>query len=249
MFERYTENARRVIFFARYEASAFGSPYIETEHIMLGMLRENKPMLTKAFGSVAALEKLENELRGIPSQGERTPVSVDLPLSNPAKRVLAFSAEEAERLNDQHIGPQHLFLGLVREKEGAVAQLLAGLNLNLAELRVEFEPMRDPELERIRRVTAQDRADRGEAVLEFVHDQRGRTVATARLAAVYAIPRKGEEVVLQDNNGEWLQFRVADVRQVFKKRPEGVLNATQVLSKVIVYVSPVEKKPVIPDAT
>src|SRR5260370_234880 len=54
MFERYTEKARRVIFFARYEASQFGSPYIETEHLLLGLLRETKALATRFLRSLAA---------------------------------------------------------------------------------------------------------------------------------------------------------------------------------------------------
>jgi ATP-dependent Clp protease ATP-binding subunit ClpC len=55
MFERYTEKARRVIFFARYEASQFGAPYIETEHLLLGLLQENKALAFRFFGSEAII--------------------------------------------------------------------------------------------------------------------------------------------------------------------------------------------------
>ena len=58
MFERYTEKARRVIFFARYEASQFGSPYIETEHLLLGLLREDKALANRFLRSHAAIESI-----------------------------------------------------------------------------------------------------------------------------------------------------------------------------------------------
>ena len=66
MFERYTEKARRVIFFARYEASQFGSPYIETEHLLLGLLREDKALANRFLRSHAAIDSIRQ--RGIPSR-------------------------------------------------------------------------------------------------------------------------------------------------------------------------------------
>ena len=83
MFERYTEKARRVIFFARYEASQFGSPYIETEHLLLGLLREDKALTNRFLRSHASVEsRSASKLRRIllPSR-EKVSTSVDLPLS------------------------------------------------------------------------------------------------------------------------------------------------------------------------
>jgi len=109
MFERYTEKARRVIFFARYEASQFGSPYIETEHLLLGLLRESRAVtakLLKPDSDFVIRKKIELHY------GERKTIStsVDLPLSNESKRVLAYAAEEAERLAHKHIGSERLML-------------------------------------------------------------------------------------------------------------------------------------------
>ena len=64
MFERYTEKARRVIFFARYEASQFGSPYIETEHLLLGLLREDKALANRFLRSHAAVESIRKQIEG-----------------------------------------------------------------------------------------------------------------------------------------------------------------------------------------
>jgi len=63
MFERYTEKARRVIFFARYEASQFGSPYIETEHLLLGLLREDKALTNRFLRSHASVESIRKQIR------------------------------------------------------------------------------------------------------------------------------------------------------------------------------------------
>ena len=98
MFERYTEKARRVIFFARYEASQFGSPYIETEHLLLGLLREDKALTNRFLRSHASVESIRKQIEAHTTIREKVSTSVDLPLSNECKRVLAYAAEEAERL-------------------------------------------------------------------------------------------------------------------------------------------------------
>ena len=123
MFERYTEKARRVIFFARYEASYFGSPYIETEHLLLGILREDKSISTRAIPNLD-VESFQQEIKKATVSRNPLPTSVDLPLSNECKRVLAYAAEEAERMNHRHIGSEHLFLGLLREGGCFAAGLL-----------------------------------------------------------------------------------------------------------------------------
>ena len=90
MFERYTEKARRVIFFARYEASQFGSPYIETEHLLLGLLREDKALTNRFLRSHASVESIRKQIEGHTTIREKVSTSVDLPLSNECKRVLAM---------------------------------------------------------------------------------------------------------------------------------------------------------------
>ena len=117
MFERYTEKARRVIFFARYEASQFGSPCIETEHLLLGLLREDKALANRFLRSSASVDSIRKQIEVHTTLREKVSTSVDLPLSHECKRVLAYGAEEAERLNHKHIGTEHLLLGLLREEK------------------------------------------------------------------------------------------------------------------------------------
>jgi ATP-dependent Clp protease ATP-binding subunit ClpA len=113
MFERYTEYARRVLFFARYETSQFGSNEIEPEHLLLGLLREDRPLMDRFVPGASEVRKqIEREK----PPGPKVSTSKDLPLSHSAKRVFAFGAEEAERMNHSHIGTEHLLLGLLREK-------------------------------------------------------------------------------------------------------------------------------------
>src|ERR1700678_225455 len=135
MFERYTEKARRVIFFARYEASQFGSPYIETEHLLLGLLREDKALANRFLRSHAAIESIRKQIEAHTTIREKVSTSVDLPLSHECKRVLAYGAEEAQRLDHKHIGTEHLLLGLLREKKCFAAQLLGEQGLTLDSVR------------------------------------------------------------------------------------------------------------------
>src|SRR6059036_1521972 len=136
MFERYTEKARRVIFFARYEASQFGSPYIESEHLLLGIVREDKPLTTRFLRSDMA--SIRKQIESHTTAREKASTSVDLPLSNESKRVLAYAGEEAERLAHKHIGTEHLLLGLLREEKSFAAEILHERGLRLSTLREEL---------------------------------------------------------------------------------------------------------------
>ena len=139
MFERYTEKARRVIFFARYEASSFGSPYIETEHLLLGVLREDKALTNRFLRSHASVESIRKQIEDHTTIREKTSTSVDLPISNECKRVLAYAAEEAERLSHPHIGTEHMLLGLLREEKSFAAEILKERGLRLPAVREELK--------------------------------------------------------------------------------------------------------------
>ena len=138
MFERYTEKARRTIFFARFEASTFGSPFIETEFLLLGLLRENAALSTRFFRSSTTPEALREEIARHRTFGEQVPTSVDLPLSNESKHVLAYAAEEAERLDHHFIGTEHLLLGILRETNSFAAKLLEQHGVNADAIRKDI---------------------------------------------------------------------------------------------------------------
>ncbi len=133
MFERYTEKARRVIFFARYEASQFGAPAIEPEHLLLGLMREDKTLTARFLARAqTSLENIRKEIEGRAPLREKISTSVELPLAPETKRVLAFAHEESDRLQHRHIGTEHLLLGLLREERSMAAEILyeRGLRLN-----------------------------------------------------------------------------------------------------------------------
>src|SRR5882672_2192824 len=109
MFERYTERARRVLFFARYEASQLGSHLIETEHLLLGLIREGKGLTSRIFArSHVSLETIRKEIEGRNAVREKVATGVEMPFSAEIKRVLQYAAEESDRLLDSHIGTEHL---------------------------------------------------------------------------------------------------------------------------------------------
>ncbi len=133
MFERYTERARRVLFFARYEASQLGSISIETEHLLLGLIREGKGLTSRIFArSHLSLESIRKEIEGRTVFREKVSTSVEIPFSAETKRVLQFAAEEADRLLHNYIGTEHLLLGILREERSVAATILMekGMRLN-----------------------------------------------------------------------------------------------------------------------
>jgi hypothetical protein len=141
MFERYTEKARRVIFFARYEASSFGTPYIDTEHLLLGLLREDKGLIRQVPLNVDYESARREMLKRLGSQVKKIPTTVDLPLSEDAKSVLKCAKEEADRLTAKRIDTEHLLLGLLRDPRFPSAKFLAHLGVNLESLRTKLEAL------------------------------------------------------------------------------------------------------------
>ncbi len=116
MFERYTEKARRVIFFARYEASQSGSLYIEPHHLLLALLREIPGFFQPWLKSHEAFEAIRKYCEAKFPANQRVSTSVDLPLSQESKKILAYAVEESQRLDHAHIRPEHMVLALFREK-------------------------------------------------------------------------------------------------------------------------------------
>ncbi|MFN2512862.1 MAG: exo-beta-N-acetylmuramidase NamZ domain-containing protein [Pyrinomonadaceae bacterium] len=139
MFERYTEKARRVIFFARYEAHQAGTPMIEPAHLLLGIIREDPKLIGRYSpnGSIGQSVRKAIEMRSMPPK-EKTDNVVELPLASETKRILAYAHDESDSLNHRHIGTDHLLLGLLREKTSLAAQVLLEHGLELETLRREM---------------------------------------------------------------------------------------------------------------
>jgi ATP-dependent Clp protease ATP-binding subunit ClpC len=135
MFELYTERARRVIFFARYESSNFGSNAIETEHLLLGLCREDKNFL-RYFD--ASERDIRVKVEALITRKPKVSTSIDLPLTEECKRILAYAHEEAERLGHRHIGTEHLLLGMLRESGCLASRVLGEAGVRLEKLRDEL---------------------------------------------------------------------------------------------------------------
>lgn len=135
MFERYTEKARRVIFFARYEASQYGSTHIDSEHILLGLFREDPMLMNRALRGQAGQSEIRKEIeRGIEKR-ERISTSVEVPLSQAAKRILQFAADEAAQLKAGYVGTEHLLLGILMTPDSVAGRTLVERGLTLEDLR------------------------------------------------------------------------------------------------------------------
>jgi len=134
MFDRYTEDARQAVAIAKEEAARLRSPYIEAEHLLLGISRSSEPALKELL----RLKEVEDSIRadlGAIAQLESSEKPANLPLSNPGKRILAYAAEEAVRLNSRGIGSGHLLLGVLRESESIASRFLVAHNVDLQRAR------------------------------------------------------------------------------------------------------------------
>lgn len=154
MFERYTEKARRVIFFARYEASQYGSISIDTEHLLLGLLREDSALGARLFAQPGEAASIREEVDNRITRRERISTSLEIPLSMESKRALNFAAEEADRLGHRHVGTEHVVLGLLRVEQGVAASILGDHGVTLAGFRERLEGTQSRMPEAVRPVAA-----------------------------------------------------------------------------------------------
>ena len=137
MFERYTESARRALFFSRYEASELGGRSIETEHLLLGLLRAGKGVTSRLFTDAKiSYEPVRGTLEA--GAGEKTPTSVEVPFSKETKRILDHTVEEADRLQHSYIGTEHLLLGLLREDQSIAGGILSRYGMRLEAVREQL---------------------------------------------------------------------------------------------------------------
>jgi ATP-dependent Clp protease ATP-binding subunit ClpA len=139
MFELYTEKARRVIFFARYEASGLGSPCIEPEHLLLGLMRESRGLFAPPRFPVGSHESLAKRIAEHRQKLPPIATSVDLPLAAEAKQVMAHAVEESRSMGHAFLGTEHLLLGILKEQDSFAAKLLSEFGLSSEEYRRELQ--------------------------------------------------------------------------------------------------------------
>jgi len=135
MWQRFTERARKVVFYAQEEAQRFGEGYVSTEHLLLGLIREPDSLGARALLMLGVgLDRVRAEVEKQLPRGESRP-SQDMTLTPRGKRVIDLAYDEAREMNDNYIGTEHLFLGLVRESDGLAGRVLAKLGVRLEDCR------------------------------------------------------------------------------------------------------------------
>ena len=135
MFERFTEKARRVVVYAQEEARMLNQNYIGTEHLLLGLIREQDGIAAKALESLnISLEDVHAQVEDLIGRGTFVPTG-HIPFTPRAKKVLELSLREALQLGHNYIGTEHILLGLIREGEGVAAQVLLNLGADLEKVR------------------------------------------------------------------------------------------------------------------
>jgi ATP-dependent Clp protease ATP-binding subunit ClpC len=137
-FDKFTERARRVLSYAQEEVQRFKHNYIGTEHLLLGLVREEKGVAAKVLQSLGVdLQKVRSAVDNIVGQGDRI-VLGEIGLTPRAKKVIELAVDEARRLNHHYIGTEHLLLGLMREGEGIAAGVLNSMGVELEQVRREI---------------------------------------------------------------------------------------------------------------
>jgi ATP-dependent Clp protease ATP-binding subunit ClpA len=135
VFERFTERARQVVVLAQDEARLFKHNYIGTEHILLGLLREEEGLAARVLESRdITLEEVRGQVARVVGQGDEAPTG-QVPFTPRAKKVLELSLREAQRLKHNYIGTEHILLGVVRENEGVAARILLDLGADAEDVR------------------------------------------------------------------------------------------------------------------
>ena len=190
MFERFTERARQVVVYAQDEARALKHNYIGTEHLLLGLLREEEgPAARVLEGLDVTVEEARAQVVRIIGEGEETPGGL-IPFTPRAKKVLELALREALVLGHDYIGPEHVLLGLVRVNEGVAARILLDFDADADKVRAEVlralgarpkhvDPELRAEIERVRaeREAALARGDEEQAAALEAREHRLRRIA------------------------------------------------------------------------
>jgi ATP-dependent Clp protease ATP-binding subunit ClpC len=145
MWQRFTERARKVVFYAQEEAQKFGEGYVSTEHLLLGLVREQDSVAARVLEKLGvSLNRIRQEVEKQLPRGDARP-SQDMTLTPRAKRVIDLAYDEARNLNNNYIGTEHLLLGLIREGDGLAGRVLAKLGVELEKARREVMSLQDNE--------------------------------------------------------------------------------------------------------
>ena len=156
MWQRFTERARKVVFYAQEEAQTFGDGYVSTEHLLLGLVRETDSTAVRALELMGiSCSRIRAEVEKRLPRGDDGH-SQDMSLSPRAKRVIDLAYDEARSLNNNYIGTEHLLLGLVREDDGLARRVLNKLGVKLDVARRTVMRLQDDDVRQRERQLDQD---------------------------------------------------------------------------------------------
>jgi ATP-dependent Clp protease ATP-binding subunit ClpC len=143
MWQRFTERARKVVFYAQEEAQKFGEGYVSTEHLLLGLVRESDSVAARVLDQLGiSLAKIKREVEETLPRGDHKS-GQEMALTPRAKRVIDLAYDEARNLNNNYIGTEHLLLGLIREGDGLAGRVLAKMGVELEKARKEVMSLQD----------------------------------------------------------------------------------------------------------
>jgi hypothetical protein len=219
MFELFSEPARRALFFARYDASVLGSTSIETEHLLLGILKERQPVLMHVLGTAnVTAEQLRGLVYERANRGQTTiATSVEIPFSQDCKQVLAFTAEEADRLLHREIGTEHLLLGLLRLEHGLAWNVLSEQGVRLGPVREAL----------VMHVSATPPPEVARMIAALAPGGGARTdrPAALYLMTVLDAPARGRRAVAHDTGaGVFFTFTTVGFGTVADRAPDGRIH-------------------------
>jgi ATP-dependent Clp protease ATP-binding subunit ClpC len=138
MFERFTERARQVVVFAQAEARGLKHNYIGTEHLLLGLLREEEGLAARVLESLdITVEEVRAQVARIVGQGDELTTG-QIPFTPRSKKILELSLREAIDLEHNYIGTEHILLGIVRENEGVASRILNEFGADAETIRNEL---------------------------------------------------------------------------------------------------------------
>ncbi len=185
MWQRFTERARRIVFFAQEEAARLGQNYVEPEQLLLGLVRENDSVASRILDRMGvSLGLIRSHVERQVERGDGR-LDQDMQLTPRAKRVIDLAYDEARQLNNDYIGTEHLLLGIIREGEGLAGRVLAKLGVELEQVRREAVPLHDSErpvnLARPSKTIDDIEAELTEREQQKLHGEDNRYVAVLKL--------------------------------------------------------------------
>ena len=193
MAKRFTENAQKIILIAQEEAKRLNHDYVGTEHILLGLSAIEGTVSNKILtGLGVTFRKVRLEIEKMVGIGDTIMLLGEIPFTPRAKKVLEFSVEESQMLGTDHIGTEHILLGLIREEEGMASRILENLGLNL-------DAVRDAQALNCGEVALQLKVNLGVGVYVALSVSKANDDAGVRISRVERVP-VNVAVVLRDVN-------------------------------------------------